>query len=156
MDYITADDKVRLEAELRTRLDQRRAITLRIEEARALGDLKENAEYHAAREDQGMNEARIRDLESRLANAIVADASELPEGMVFLGATVRVRDVENGDEESYRLVGELSGPMGADEIIEVTPGSPLGAALMKARIGEVVRVDLRRGARRFEIVEVVI
>jgi len=154
MDYVTADEKSRLEAELKDRIDQRKTITSRIEEARALGDLKENAEYHAAREDQGLNEAKIRELESRLARAIVTDSATLPDGMVFLGATVRLRDTENGNEMTYRLVGELGGDSD-DDIVEVTPNSPLGEALMKSTVGEVVKVDLRRGPRRFEIVDVV-
>ena len=153
MDYVTAEEKSRLETELRERIDQRKVISTRIEEARALGDLKENAEYHAAREDQGLNEAKIRELESRVARAIVTDSATLPEGMVFLGATVRLRDTENGSEMTYRLVGELGGGID-DDIIEVTPNSPLGEALMKSTVGEVVKVDLRRGPRRFEIVDV--
>jgi len=153
MDYVTADEKSRLEAELKDRMDYRKAITTRIEEARALGDLKENAEYHAAREDQGLNEAKIRDLEARLARAIVTDSTHLPDGMVFLGATVRLRDTENDSEMTYRLVGELGGNSD-DDIVEVTPNSPLGEALMKSTVGEVVKVDLRRGPRRFEIVEI--
>ena len=154
MDYITAADKVRLEAQLRECHEKRRGLSRRLEEARALGDLRENAEYHAAREDQGLNEARIRDIEQRLATAVVTDESALPEDMVFLGATVRVRDVRNGEEEMFRLVGESSGAVDG-EIIEVTPTSPLGEALLKARVGETVRVDLRRGPKRYEIVEIV-
>ena len=74
--------------------------------------------------------------------------------MVFLGATVRLREVDSGREELYRLVGDL-GDMQDEEVVEVTPNSPLGEALMKARIGETVRVTLRRGPKRFEIVEIV-
>jgi transcription elongation factor GreA len=154
MDYITADDKARLKSELDACVSKRKVITSRIEEARALGDLKENAEYHAAREDQGMNEARIRELEQRLSTAIVADASDAPDDMVFLGATVKLRDVKSDNESFYRLVGKSSGEFD-DDIIEVTPNSPMGQALFKARIGETIRVDLRRGTKRFEIVEFV-
>ena len=154
MDYITEQDKQDLEAQLAERIRNRKVISKRIEEARELGDLKENAEYHAAREDQGLNEAKIRDLEARLSTAIVASDSELPEDMVFVGATVKLRDVENGDEEMYKLVGQTSGSLDLD-VIEVTPTSPLGEALIKARVGETVRVDLRRGPKRFEIVEIV-
>jgi transcription elongation factor GreA len=154
MDYITADDKLRLEQQLRACNAMRRVLSERIGTARALGDLKENADYHAAKEDQGMNEAKIRQLEARLAHAIVADNGNMPEGVVFLGATVKLRDVESEAEEMYKLVGESSGNFEAD-YTEVTPTSPMGEALMKARVGEVVRVTLRRGERRFEIVEIV-
>jgi transcription elongation factor GreA len=101
-----------------------------------------------------MNEARIREIEHRLSTCIIADNGTVPENMVFLGATVKLRDVESGDEDLYRLVGTASGSFD-HEVTEVTPNSPLGEALMKAHVGDVVRVDLRRGPRRFEIVEIV-
>ena len=154
MDYLSPEEKTRMEAQLKKRFRDRRAITKRIEEARALGDLRENAEYHAAREDAGLNEAKIRDLEGRLAHAVILDKTTVPPDMVFLGATVRLREVDSGREELYRLVGDL-GDMQDEEVVEVTPNSPLGEALMKARVGETVRVTLRRGPKRFEIVEIV-
>ncbi|MBG79490.1 MAG: transcription elongation factor GreA [Phycisphaerae bacterium] len=152
MDYITQEDKTKIEEELNTRIRQRKELSDRIGRARELGDLKENGEYHAAREDQGMNEARIKQLEERLSTAIVADATETPEDMVFIGATVKLKDVKTGAEQVYRLVGEMSGDFNP-ECIEVTPTSALGTALMKARVGETVRADLPRGEKRFEIVE---
>jgi transcription elongation factor GreA len=154
MDYIRAEEKDRLEEELRECFRKRRALSKRLESARELGDLRENAEYHAAREDQGMNEARIRDIEERLANAVITDTEALPEDMVFIGATVKLRDVQSGENHFYRLVGEANAAQD-DDLVEVTPSSPLGEALMKARVGEVVRVDLRRGPKRFEIIEIV-
>jgi transcription elongation factor GreA len=155
MDFITPDDKTRLEQELKDRNHMRKVLSERIGVARALGDLKENADYHAAKDDQGLNEAKIRQLEARLASAVVADTTSMPKDMVFLGAVVKLRDVDSESEETFKLVGEQSGNFDAD-YVEVTPTSPMGMALMKARLGEVVRVDLRRGERRFEIVEIVI
>ncbi len=154
MDYITAEDKSRLEAQLKECEGKRLGLSKRVGEARELGDLRENAEYHAAREDQGMNEARIRELEERLAGAVVTDGSDLPEDMVFIGATVKLRDLKSGAEDLYRLVGESSG-MFDEDIVEVTSNSPLRLALMKAQVGETIRVDLRRGPKQFEIVEIV-
>ena len=124
----------------------------RIAEARAHGDLKENAEYHAARDDQGMDEAEIRRLTERLKNAQVADDVDIPDDMVFLGAVVKLKDTDTGDEDLYKLVGEASGNFDADEI-EVTASSPLGEALMKSRVGDTVKADLPRGTKRFEILE---
>ncbi len=155
MDYITPKDKTSLEEQLKDCHRLRRVLSERIGTARELGDLKENGDYHAAREDQGMNEAKIRQLEARLASAIVADGDSMPKDMVFLGATVRLRDTESDAHEMYKLVGETSGNFDAD-YIEVTPTSPMGEALMKARVGEVVKVDSRRGEKRFEIVEIVL
>ena len=154
MDYITPADKAKLEEQLKECNKLRKVLSERIGVARALGDLKENGDYHAAREDQGMNEARIRQIESRLASAIVADGESMPKDIVFLGATVRLRDVDSEAEEMYKLVGQASGDFDA-EVVEVTPTSPMGQALMKARVGEVVKVESRRGEKRFEIVEII-
>jgi transcription elongation factor GreA len=154
MDFITSDEKQQLKEQLQERLSNRKALTQRIASARELGDLKENAEYHAAREDQGLNEAQIREIEERLKTAHVADESEIPENMVFLGATVQLRDVDSGDEDLYHLVGTATGDFSL-EYIEVTTTSPMGIALMKAHVGEKIRVDLPKGARHYEIVKIV-
>lgn len=153
MEFITAQEKVGLEAKLEELKAKRPVLSKRIAEARALGDLKENADYHAAREDQGLNEAEIRRLEQRLKTANVADQSHAPADMIFLGATVRLRDTGSGGEELYKLVGEASGKFDSDEI-EVTLSSPMGESLLKARVGDVVKVDLPRGTRRFEVLAI--
>ncbi len=154
MEILTPDEKRRLEQMLQELHVRGRELIERIAEARALGDLKENAEYHSAREDQAQNNARVKQIEERLARAQVADNSALPEDMVFIGATVKLREVDTGDEDLYRIVGEATGDMSAD-YVEVTVNSPLGSSLMKARVGETVRVDLPRGEARYLIVEIV-
>jgi transcription elongation factor GreA len=153
MHYMTPDEKLHLEAEFKRLTGLRKGLSDRIGRARELGDLKENAEYHAAKEDQGHNERRIRDMGQKLAGAIVADGEDVPEDMVFVGATVRLRDIDSGDEDLYRLVGEMTGVI--LDYVEVTPNSPMGLALMKSRVGETVRVDLPRGEKKFEIMELV-
>ena len=156
LEFITREEKQQLEEKLEELKGKRNELSERIAEARALGDLKENAEYHAARDDQGMNEAEIRRLEERLKNAKVADEMEVPEDMVFLGASVKLRDTDDQSEEIYKLVGESSGPLNLDaDEIEVTVGSPMGEALLKARIGETIKVELPKGTKRFEVVELV-
>jgi len=154
MEFITKEEKDNLEARLAGLIANRPAIVERIAEARAQGDLKENADYHAARDDQGLEEAEIRRLEKRLKEAQVADDIEVPEDMVFLGAVVRLKDLDDETDDVYKLVGEATGGFDADEI-EVTTQSPMGESLMKARVGETIRVDLPRGAKRFEILEIV-
>ena len=154
MEILTPDEKRRLEQMLQELHVRGRELIERIAEARALGDLKENAEYHAAREDQGMNNAKIKDIEERLANCQVSDDLDIPEDMVFVGATVKLREVDSGDEDLYKIVGTASNDFSLD-YVEVTTTSPLGEALMKARVGEVVRVDLPKGATQFEILEIV-
>ena len=153
MNYMTAQDKVRIEEQLAELIKQRLILSDRIGRARELGDLRENAEYHTAKDDQGHNERKIRDLEEKLASAVVVGDQDIPEGMVFIGATVRLRDVSSGEEDLYRLVGEPNDEVDAD-YIEVTPNSPMGMSLLKAHVGETVRVDLPRGAKKYEIVEI--
>lgn len=152
MEFVTAEEMKQLVTKRDELIANRPIITERIAEARALGDLKENAEYHAAREEQGLQEAEIRRLEERINTAQVADDIEIPEDMVFLGAKVRLEDLDDEDIDDYQLVGESSGNFDS-EFIEVTASSPMGEALMKARVGETVRVDLPRGTKRFKILE---
>ena len=153
MEFITQDEKDALQAKLDALIANRPVLTQRIKEARDQGDLKENADYHAARDDQGFEEAEIKRLEERLANAQVADDVEKPDDMVFLGSIVKLRDTDDDSEDLYKLVGEASGNFDADEI-EVTASSPLGEALMKSRVGETVKADLPRGVKHFEVLEI--
>jgi len=154
MEFVTREEKEALEAKVAALVSNRPVLAIRIAEARAQGDLKENADYHAARDDQGLEEAEIRRLEKRLKDVHVADNIEVPEDMVFLGAVVRLKDMDDGTDDLYKLVGESTGSFDADEI-EVTTQSPMGESLMKARVGETVRVDLPKGLKRFEIMEIV-
>ena len=154
MQYITEEDKKRIEEKLAECIGMQKILSDRIGRAREMGDLKENAEYHAAKEDQGLNELRIKEYKNKLAISIVADTENIPEDIVFIGAIVKLRDIESKEEEIYRLVGEPTNNFDLD-YIEVSPSSPMGEALLKARVGEVIGVDLRRGKRKFEIVEIV-
>jgi transcription elongation factor GreA len=153
MELITQGEKEHLESRLRALLENRRPLSLRIGEARELGDISENAEYHAAKEQQGMEEAEIRRIEERLSTCHVVDDTQAKEAsVVFLGSKVRLRDVGNGDEDVFLLVGEMSEEP-PDDYEEVTVSSPMGEALMKARVGETVSVRAPRGVKKFEILE---
>lgn len=153
MEFITAEDKQQLEQRIAEMKANRPVLSKRIAEARAHGDLKENADYHAARDEQGLAEAEIRRIEKRLKDAKVADGSEVPDDMVFIGSVVRLKDLDDDSDDLYKLVGEATGRFDGDEI-EVTTGSPMGESLMKARVGEIVKVDLPRGTKRFEVMEI--
>jgi transcription elongation factor GreA len=155
MELVTPAEKAQIETRLHALVNNRGVISTRIAEARALGDLKENGDYHAAREQQGMEEAEIRRLTERLSNMSVIDEkmSRAVSGVVFLGATVKLREVGSGDEDLYRLVGE-STTGGNSDVVEVTSTSPMGEALLKAKIGDIVRVSAPRGVKRFEVVEI--
>jgi transcription elongation factor GreA len=155
MEFFTPEEKEGLEKKLAQRLANRPVIVKLIAEARAHGDLKENAEYHAARDEQSLNEAEIRRLEGRLASAQTIEEGTIPEGIAFLGSVVKLKDLDDDDEELYKLVGEASGTFDATaEAIEVTTGSPMGESLVKARVGDVIKVDLPRGVKRFEVMEI--
>src|SRR5699024_4420730 len=114
--------------------------------------LKENGDYHAAREQQGLEEAEIRRLEERLSNSHVVEGHAQTD-VVFLGSMVKIKDVDKGRIDTVKLVGEASDDL-PEDYDEVTVNSPMGEALLKARIGETVRVNTPRGVKRFEVVEI--
>ena len=127
-------------------------ITEAIAEARELGDLKENAEYHAAREQQGMVEARIRDIEGRLSNAQVIDVTAIARtGKVIFGTTVTIANVDTDEEVRYQIVGEDEAEIKEGKI-SVT--SPIARALVGKEEGDVVAVKTPSGVIEYEIVEV--
>lgn len=127
-------------------------ITSAIATARELGDLSENAEYHAAREQQGMSEARIRDIEGRLSGAQIIDVTTIPyTGKVFFGTTVDIVNVESDETVTYQIVGEDEADLKKGKI-SVT--SPIARALVGKEEGEVVVVQTPSGLIEYEIVEV--
>jgi transcription elongation factor GreA len=150
---VTKEEKAKLEQDLKNMLDKRPVIAKAIAEAREKGDLKENADYHAARDEYAFNESQIKHLEARLKSLMVVDTSSVPEGMVFLGSVVKLKDLNTGDVETVRIVGEM-GKIDADsEIMEVSAKSPLGEALVRAHVGETVNVNVPRGTLKYEILE---
>jgi len=127
-------------------------ITQAIAEARELGDLKENAEYHAAREQQGMVEARIRDIEGRLQNAQVIDiASIAPTRKVIFGTTVDIANVETDEQVTYQIVGDDEADIKQGKL---SVSSPIARALIGKEEGDVVAVKTPSGLIEYEIVEV--
>lgn len=120
--------------------------------ARAHGDLKENAEYHAAREEQSFNETRIRELEGKLANAQVVDITKLTnQGKVVFGSRVELCNLSNDTEISYQIVGEDEANL---KDAKISYSSPIARALIGKQEGEVVAVETPGGVVEFEIIEV--
>jgi transcription elongation factor GreA len=120
--------------------------------AREHGDLKENAEYHAAREQQGFIEGRIKDIEGKLGNAVIIDVTTVnANGKVVFGATVGVADEETGDELTYQIVGEDEANIKKNKI---SIGSPIARALIGKEEGDVAEVQTPGGLRSLEIVEI--
>ena len=142
-----------LEEELKhLKTELRPQITQAIAEARELGDLKENAEYHAAREQQGMVEARIRDIEGRLQNAQVIDVAALPHtGKVIFGTTVEIANTETDETVTYQIVGDDEADIKQGKL---SVGSPIARALIGKEEGDVVLVKTPGGNVEYEIVAV--
>ncbi len=148
---VNGAEKLRTELQELKHTDRPRVIQA-ISEAREHGDLKENAEYHAAREQQGFVEARIKDLEAKLSNAQIIDITKIDGGgKVIFGATVELEDIDSGDSVTYQLVGEDEADI-KEGRISIT--SPIARALIGKEEGVSVTVQVPSGSREFEIIEV--
>jgi transcription elongation factor GreA len=150
---MTARGAELLRTELRRlRGEERPRVIRAIAEARGHGDLSENAEFHAAREQQGFIEGRIKEIEARLANAEIIDVASLPaSGRVVFGATVELADVAGGASVSYQIVGEDEADISAGRI---SVRSPIARALIGKTQGDVVDVSAPGKTRSYEVVSV--
>ncbi len=148
---MTLEGHAALKASLKEKKAEIHRLAKAIGEAAEEGDLKENAEYHACRERQGMVKAQVNDIEDKLSRAEVIDTSKLSGERVAFGAWVTLEDIDKGDEVTYRIVG-------ADEsnVDEGTIGvtSPIARALINREVGDEVRVKAPGGLRNYEIVDV--
>jgi transcription elongation factor GreA len=124
-----------------------------IKNARAEGDLSENAEYHGQRETQGMLQAKINQLKTRLANCYIVDRAEMPKGLVTFGSIVTVKDLSDDSEERYELVGPGEEDYTA-EPMKILTSSPIAQGLMGKKIGDTTEVDIPSGHLRLEIVAI--
>ncbi|WP_445504475.1 transcription elongation factor GreA [Microvirga sp. G4-2] len=141
-----------LEEELKHRQQvERPRIIQAIAEARALGDLSENAEYHAAKEAQSLNEGRILELESLISRAEVIDISKLSGERIKFGATVKLVDEDTEEEKTYQIVGEPEADVRSGR---VSVSSPIARALMGKTIGDTVEVSTPGGGKSYEVVGV--
>jgi len=150
---MTAKGAARLRAEVeRLKSVERPRIIAAIAEARAHGDLKENAEYHAAREQQSFMEGRIKELEAALSYAEVIDVARLtPNGKIVFGATVELTDEDSGEEVTYQIVGELEADI-KQNLISVS--SPIARALIGKSEGDSLEFQAPNGAKHYEIMSV--
>jgi len=126
------------------------AVSQAIADARSEGDLKENAEYHGQRERQGMLQAKINALRTKLASCYIVDKSSLPKGVVTFGARVTVKDLKYDDIEKYEFVGPGEEDYHSD-VMKILSTSPLAQALMGKKVGDVVEFQAPRGAQKYEI-----
>ncbi len=144
-------EKMRAELEKRKFKDRPR-ITEAIAVARAHGDLRENAEYHAAREEQSFNEGRVKELEAKLSNAQIIDVTKVnANGKCVFGATVDLLEVDGGEEVSYKIVGEDEADL-KHGMISIT--SPIARALIGKQVDDIAEVQAPGGVKEYEIVNV--
>ena len=150
--YLTKEGHEKLQKELEyLKTTKRREITADIAAARAHGDLSENAEYDAAREAQGMNEKRISELEEKLSRAQILDDKDMPKDEALIGATLKLKDIELGEEIEYILVSEVEADFASGKI-SVT--SPVGKALLGHKKGETVDVEVPAGVIQYKILDI--
>ena len=135
----------------RLKLD-RPNIVKAISEARAHGDLRENAEYHAAKDSQGFMEARIRDIESKLSNAHIIDAKQLPKnGLVVFSTTVHVTDIDTDVESCFQLVGDDEASI---KLGKISINSPIARALVSKKVGDTAQATTPNGVVHFQITKI--
>lgn len=149
---ITQAGYTRMEAELKTlKTEERPVIIQAIADAREHGDLKENAEYHAAREKQGFVEARIGDLEARISHAEILDISKMSGDTIKFGATILLVDEETDEEKTYQIVGEYEADLDKG-MLSLT--APFARALIGKEVGDSVEIKAPGGTKFYEILEV--
>lgn len=149
---MTAGGHGALEVELKRRTSEERPrIIAAISEARSHGDLSENAEYHAAKEQQSLNEGRVAEIESILARAEIIDPSKLQGDTITFGATVKLVDEDTDEEKTYQLVGDVEADVKAGR---VSISSPIARALVGKKVGDQVEVTAPGGAKSYEVLDI--
>jgi transcription elongation factor GreA len=155
MQIVSAAEKAQLEAKREELYKMQVDVQERIRRAAALGDLSENAEYHFAKEENRNIQRQLAELESKLKTISVVSNEHVPEDVVFLGHTVKLLDTSDDSETLVRLVGEATAPDANSDVLPVSVNSPMGEALMKAHVGDTVKVKAPRGTMEFKILEIV-
>lgn len=149
--HVTEEGLEKLKAELDACRERTRVVAEAIETARGFGDLKENSEYHAAKDEQAMLQARIRDLEDKIARAVVLDDSDIDADKAYLGATVRVLNKKTNKEMCYTLVSSVEADIGGGKL---SAQSPVGKALLGKSVGDTVVAKVPAGDLEMEILDI--
>ena len=149
---MTKEGELALQSELQTLLKERPRISKAIAEAREFGDLKENAEYHAAKEQQSHNEGRIEEINDLIARANVIDVTKLTnEGKVIFGSTVFLVNLDNDEKVNYKIVGKDEADVKKGKI---SFSSPISRAMIGKEAGEIIKFDSPSGIKEYEIVSI--
>ncbi len=149
--YVSEDGLAKMKAELASCKSRRMEVAAIIEHAREFGDLRENADYHAAKEEQAMLHARIRDIEDKIARSVTLEGHDIDTSKAYVGATVRVLNTKTKKEFTYILVSAVEADMANGKI---SVRSPVGKALLGKAVGEVATAKVPAGAIDFEILEI--
>ncbi len=150
--YLTKEGYEKLVNELNyLKKDKRRQLSKAIGDARAHGDISENAEYDAAKEAQGLNEKKISELEHKLAHARIIDYENISKDEVLIGASVKLRDLDSGEVFEYTLVSDAEADY---EEGKISVTSPVGAALLNHKEKEIVEIKVPAGVLKYEILEI--
>ena len=149
---VTPGDYEKLKKDLRhLKAVERPNIVKEIERARAHGDISDNAEYEAAKHAQGLLEARIRDMESKIARARVVEHEEMGTDTVLLGARVRLKDLNRDKELTYTIVSDVAADLKSRKI---SVSSPVGKGLLGATVGQTVEIDVPAGKLKYQVLEI--
>ena len=155
MQIVSAQEKAEMEKRREDLYKQQIDVQERIRKAAALGDLSENAEYHFAKEENRNIQRLLAELELKLRHISVVSNEHVPDDVVYLGHTVKLLDLDDDSEQLVRLVGEAAPPKADSDVMDVSVNSPMGEALMKARVGDTVKVKAPRGTMESKILEIV-
>ena len=149
---LTKDGEKKLQEELKNLKLERPEITKAIAEAREHGDLKENAEYHAAREQQSMVEAKIKDIEFKLGNSEIIDSkSSENKNQIIFGSTVELLNTKDNSKIKYQLVGEDEADLTKNKI---SFNSPIGKGLMNTKVGDIITILVPKGKLNFKVINI--
>ncbi len=149
--YISRDGLEKLNADLKEMLKRRLVVAAAIEHARSLGDLKENAEYHSAKEEQGMLHARIADTEDKISRAAILEDQDIDTSKAYMGATVKLLNKKTNREITYILVSHVEADMANGKISTV---SPVGKAILGKAIGEEAVATIPAGELRLKVLDI--
>lgn len=153
MQMVSPEERATMDRRLQELYKLKLDVQDRITKAASLGDLKENSEYHTAKEENRSIERELAELQMKIKNTAVVTADDLPDDIVFLGHTVRLLDLDDDSEQLVKLVGEAQ-PPGNDDVLPVSATSPMGESLMKSKVGDKIRVRAPRGVMEFKILEI--
>lgn len=149
--YVSGDGLAKMKADLVEMNERRMKVAAAIEHARSLGDLKENAEYHSAKEEQAMLHARIKDLEDKISRSVLLEDQDIDTSKAYLGATVKALNKKTKKEIVYRIVSAVEADLASGKI---SASSPVGKALLGRAVGEVAVAKVPAGDLHLEIVEI--